>query len=310
MQMIEVNNLSKHFGATKVIDNVSFSIAKGEIVGFLGPNGAGKTTTMRLLTGYLSPDSGKIVIQGQDLSEHISTIQTKIGYLPENNPLYKDMLVSEQLAFAAQLRNIPPAKRAQAYDFVVSAVSIADVFYRPIAELSKGYRQRVGMAVALLHQPEIIIMDEPTEGLDPNQRTEIRGLIRTLAKDRTFIISTHVMQEAAALSNRLLIINKGKIVADGTPDDLTHSASGKDRYLLEVKGSKVISTLKAATGLRLVSVDKKSASGAVVLLEADAGNTPQIVTDLLKTHQWQLERFVPQTRNLEDVFHQLTHETV
>ena len=194
--MLTVQRLTKSFGSTKAVDDLSFSIAAGEIVGFLGPNGAGKTTTMRLIAGYLSPDSGKILIDNKPVGEEGSDARRHIGYLPENNPLYRDMLVSEFLTLSADLKGIPSEKRAEAFDFAVRAVDIGDVYYRPVGELSKGYKQRVGMAVALLHRPSILILDEPTEGLDPNQRTEIRTLIKSLAKDRTILLSTHVMQEA------------------------------------------------------------------------------------------------------------------
>lgn len=221
--MIKVKNLTKSFGVVKAVDNVSFTIRPGEIVGLLGPNGAGKTTVMRLLTGFLLPDHGLIQIEQK----------AGIGYLPENNPLYQEMLVVELLNFSAEIKQLSPGERKKAFDFVVSVLGLNEVFYRPISELSKGFRQRVGLALALLCQPKILILDEPTEGLDPNQRLEMRQLIKKMAKGRTIIMSTHVMPEAAAVCNRILIINQGKLVADATPKKLAVLAKSRKLFWLE-----------------------------------------------------------------------------
>jgi ABC-2 type transport system ATP-binding protein len=191
--MITVKNLTKKFDSFKAVDDISFSVEKGEIVGLLGPNGAGKTTTMRMLTGFLSADAGSIKIDEIDIEKDPVTAQKKIGYLPENNPLYKNMQVAEFLELADQLHQIKEADKKEALDFAVKAVGIEKVYYRSIGELSKGYKQRVGIAAALIHRPEIIILDEPTECLDPNQRAEIRQLIKDLSKEHTIIMSTHVM---------------------------------------------------------------------------------------------------------------------
>lgn len=305
--MIQVKNLTKSFGETKAVDGLTFTVNTGEIVGFLGPNGAGKTTTMRLLTGFLSPDSGVININDQTPDDNLHHIQTQIGYLPENNPLYKDMLVSEMLSMAADLKAIPAKSRKEAFDFAVSAVSIDDVFYRPIGELSKGYKQRVGMAIALLHKPNILIMDEPTEGLDPNQRTEIRALIKDLAKERTIIISTHVMQEATALSNRILIINKGRLVADGNPDELTQGSKDERILELEVEGAKIASTLKTLKDIKSVSTEKIKGNRYKVSIVSDAQKPFQpILSSLIGKHNWTLWSLQEKRQNLEDVFQQLT----
>lgn len=307
--MITVQNLTKSFGQVKALQDLSFTVQPGEVVGFLGPNGAGKSTTMRIITGFISPDSGTVTIDDIPVAERTTEIQRKIGYLPENNPLYKDMLVSELLALSADLKNIPKAKRREAFDFVVNAVGIADVFYRPIRELSKGYKQRIGIAVALLHQPTIIIMDEPTEGLDPNQRSEIRALIRTLAKDHTIIVSTHVMQEASAVCNRLLIINKGKLVADGTPDELTRKAQHERTLILEVQGSNVETELKALPGITHVDLTAVGSNRllARLMLEGEAAIQPAI-SSLAHRHQWIIWKLAEEEHSLEDVFHALTHE--
>jgi ABC-2 type transport system ATP-binding protein len=248
--MITVKNLTKKFDSFKAVDDISFSVEKGEIVGLLGPNGAGKTTTMRMLTGFLSADAGSIKIDEIDIEKDPVTAQERIGYLPENNPLYKNMQVAEFLELASQLHQIKEADKKEALDFVVKAVGIEKVYYRLIGELSKGYKQRVGIAAALIHRPEIIILDEPTEGLDPNQRAEIRQLIKDLSKEHTIIMSTHVMQEASVVCNRMLIINKGKIIADGRPEDLA-KLSRKEMILnLEIEGEQIEEKLRALTKIK------------------------------------------------------------
>ncbi len=224
--MIEVRNIVKNYGYVKALDNVSFEVKKGEIVGFLGPNGAGKTTTMRIITGYLYPDSGDVLVKGVSVVNDPLEVKRNIGYLPEDNPLYYDMEVTEYLEFIGEARGVRKHKLKSEIDRVVETVDISHVLYRPIGELSKGYKQRVGLAQALLHDPEILILDEPTTGLDPTQIVEIRELIKQLGKEKTLIISTHILPEAAATSTRILIINKGKIVASGTPDELTALAEG------------------------------------------------------------------------------------
>lgn len=295
--MIRLSHVSKSFGSFKAVDDVSFTVKSGEIVGFLGPNGAGKTTTMRMMTGFYTPDSGTIEIAGD------------IGYLPENNPLYKDMLVAEQLAFSADLKGLFGQKRKEAIDFAVSSVSIEDVYYMPIRELSKGYRQRVGIAQALLHKPKILIMDEPSEGLDPNQRTEIRSLIKHLSSHHTIIMSTHVMQEVQAVCNRMIIINKGKIVADGTPSDLVKQLGGKRQLIVEIEGKNVQETLSSIEGVEDVSM-KKGRDGiirAVLTVKKNAKIQPELSKHAAK-HGWILWKIAEEERQLEDIFHALTED--
>lgn len=305
--MIKVSKLNKSFGSVNALSGLSFEIKKGEIVGFLGPNGAGKTTTMRLLTGYLSPDSGSISIDGKNIDDNLQLAQSKIGYLPENNPLYKDMLVSETLDFAADLKHIPTNKIKSSLDFVVNALGIDDVFYRQIGELSKGYKQRVGMAMALLHKPKILIMDEPTEGLDPNQRTEIRSLIKDLAKERTIILSTHVMGEANAVATRLLIINQGKLVADGTPQQLAEGSSKEKTVELEIQGTKISTTLKKLKYIKVLkSTRLKSNRYQITLSVKTSKNIQPQLSKLAVKHKWVIWKLTEPENNLEDIFHQLT----
>jgi len=305
--MIKVENLSKSFGSVKAVDDTSFEIKKGEVVGFLGPNGAGKTTTMRMLTGFLSPDKGQIYIDQEQIVDSDTDFQKKIGYLPENNPLYQEMLVSEILNLSADLKDIPKEKRKESFDFVVSAVGIGDVYYRPVNELSKGYKQRVGMAMALLHRPKILIMDEPTEGLDPNQRTEIRKLIKELAKERTIILSTHVMQEASAVCSRLLIISKGKIVADGTTKELSKLSKSEKVIELEIEGNDVESSLRKLPGIEHFDIDKKDEKKiwAKIMTNQSIELQPEIAK-LSHKNKWIIWKLLEQEHKLEDIFHKLT----
>lgn len=307
--MIKVEKLNKSFGNVEAVKDLSFDIAKGEVVGFLGPNGAGKTTTMRLLAGYFTPDSGTIEIGGTRMSDDIAEVQKKIGYMPENNPLYKDMLVTEILALSADLKGIPQAERRDAYNFVVNAVSIADVFYQPIGELSKGYKQRVGMAVALLHRPDILILDEPTEGLDPNQRSDIRALIKDFSDDHTVIMSTHVMQEAQAVCDRLVIIGKGSLIADGTPEDLSRMAENERSVEVLIEGSGVDMALKSLKKVSHVDISrtKNGLVNAKLMTDTSVRIQPEL-SKLASDKGWTIWKLVEEEHTLEDVFHKLTSE--
>jgi len=218
---IKVDHILKVYGAQKAVDTISFEVKQGEIVGFLGPNGAGKSTTMKMITGYLTPDGGKIEVCGLPVEGEALATKKKIGYLPELNPLYQDMYVREYLGFVAGLHKIPsPEKRVEE---VVQLTGLTPEANKLIEQLSKGYKQRVGLAAALIHDPEVLILDEPTTGLDPNQIIEIREVIRTLGKEKTILFSTHILQEVEALCNRVIIINKGKIVADASLQELLES---------------------------------------------------------------------------------------
>src|ERR1043166_6257142 len=220
MSLLSLARVSKRFNGVAAVDGVSFTVGRGEVVGFLGPNGAGKSTTMRMITQYLDPDEGAIQFDGVPLADAGEGAKRRIGYLPENTALYGEMLVSEYLEFVARLREIAPAERARATDEAVAGTQIETVFNRPIAELSKGFRQRVGLAAAILHRPDLLVLDEPTEGLDPNQRVEIRRLISDLGRERTVILSTHVLPEVQHTCSRVIIINRGRIAADGAVDEL------------------------------------------------------------------------------------------
>src|SRR5689334_17175188 len=230
---IKIENLSKRYGPQRAVDNISFEVKTGEILGFLGPNGAGKTTTMKMITGYLSVGEGDIQIGGKSLKETGDEIKRHIGYLQENNPLYLDMPVIEYLRFCAALQGVENSRIEERIRTMVSRCGLNAEKHKKIGELSKGYRQRVGLAQAMIHDPEILVLDEPTTGLDPNQIVEIRKLIREIGKEKTVILSTHILPEVEATCDRILIINKGRIVADGTSDTLRKQASGSE--LLKVR---------------------------------------------------------------------------
>lgn len=309
--MIHVKHLTKSFKDVKAVRDLSFDIERGEIVGLLGPNGAGKTTSMRLMTGFLAPDSGSVSIDGMLVTEQATDIQKHIGYLPENNPLYKEMLVSELLQFSAETKKIPKHEQAAAFDFAVSSVGIGDVFYRKIGELSKGYKQRVGLAVALLHKPKILILDEPTEGLDPNQRTDIRSLIKNLAKDRTILISTHVMQEASAICSRMLIINKGKLIADGTPEGLSRTLRRGHCILGEFEGAGVEDKLRSLPHIEDIQIEKTDQGRvrARITTKELVELQPQI-SKFARENSWIIWKITEEEKSLEDIFHVLTSITV
>jgi gliding motility-associated transport system ATP-binding protein len=308
MSLLSLDGVSKRFDGVTAVDRVSFAVDRGQVVGFLGPNGAGKTTTMRLITQFYEPDEGEITLDGTPLAAAEREAKRRIGYLAENNPLYGDMLVADYLAFIADLRELAGPTRARSLDEAVTATGIEGVFYRPIGDLSKGYRQRVGLAQAILHRPDLLVLDEPTEGLDPNQRVEIRQLIGTLGRDRTVILSTHVLSEVQQSCSRLLIINRGKIVADGAVDRLIERAEGAVEIAVEAAGDGIADGLRALPGARNVTVSRTVGDGRVaVTLTADrsADLRPRIFA-LATARGWTLYELHQETGSLEELFRQLT----
>jgi ABC-2 type transport system ATP-binding protein len=309
MSLVRLHEVAKRFGEVRAVDGVSFSIDRGEVVGFLGPNGAGKTTTMRLITRALEPDSGTIEIDGRSVDEDPAEARRRIGYLPESNPLYQEMLVGEFLTFMARLRGIEPARVADRIEPAVDQTGIGDVYYRPIAHLSKGYRQRVGLAQAILAEPDILILDEPTEGLDPNQRVEIRKLITRLGQDHTVLLSTHVLQEVQAVCDRLLIIHRGKIIADGGVSALLAGGESGTRVVVEIDAQPG-SLRKALEDLPSVSrVEEAADAGArprfVVRGAGEADPRPDIFA-LARDRNWTLWEMGRQQEDLEQFFRDLT----
>ena len=230
--MIHLNNIMKSFGNVKAVDNISFDIGKGEVVGLLGPNGAGKTTTMRIITGFIKPNSGSVLIDGDSIDKQI-LVKSKIGYLPENCPLYIDLETNELIKYFCKLRKIPSNQISARIDKIVETCGLGDVRYRTVGELSKGFKQRVGLSLALVHEPPILILDEPTSGLDPNQIVEIRKLIKEIGKEKTVILSTHIMQEVEATCQKAIIINEGKLISEGTLSEL--KSNKKDVVIFEIK---------------------------------------------------------------------------
>ena len=305
---IEVGGVSKFFGALAAVNNLTFSIRKGEVVGFLGPNGSGKTTTMRMLTSFYTPDVGSINIDGLDTKDHDIATRERIGYLPENNPVYADLLVSEYLDFVADLRGLTKRGRRENIAQTVEETGLQDVYSRPIGQLSKGYKQRVGLAQAIAHRPSILILDEPTEGLDPNQRLTIRDLIRSLGQDRTVMLSTHVMQEVETTCERILLISRGKLVADSPVKELLQRARGIRTVHIEVEGSEVEKALGEVPGVgdieRAEPIDGRKRY-VITAQDNDVDLRPQIF-QLAAKRGWTLWELREDRARMEDVFHMLT----
>jgi gliding motility-associated transport system ATP-binding protein len=306
MSLLTLTDVSKRFDDVTAVDGLTFSVDRGEVIGFLGPNGAGKSTTMRMITQYLEPDEGQVLLDEQPLVEAGREAKRRIGYLPENNPLYVDMLVGEYLAFVARLRGLEAQQARRAIDEAVAATGIGHVFFRPIGELSKGYRQRVGLAQAILHRPDLLVLDEPTEGLDPNQRVEIRRLITELGKDRTVMLSTHVMGEVQHTCSRILVIHEGKIVADGPVDRLLAQAAGQSHIGIEVKGDGVEAALRAVDGVVAVEPRNAPAGRVAATVVTKGEDLRPVLFQLVADRGWTLYELHAETRDLEDVFRQLT----
>lgn len=269
--MIEVNNLTKSYGRLKAINNLSFTVGKGEILGFLGPNGAGKSTTMNIITGYIPSTEGTVKVAGVDVFENSKEVKKKIGYLPENPPLYLDMTVQSYLLFVSQLKQVPRKLRKSNIDDVIELVKLGDVRNRLIKNLSKGYRQRVGLAQALMGNPEVLILDEPTVGLDPKQIIEIRNLIKSLGKDKTIILSSHILPEVSAVCERLIIINKGEIAAIDTPDNLSNVLAGSDKLMVRIEGpsDRILKIIKGINGVKNVEIYEKSEKDTNFIIESE-----------------------------------------
>ena len=304
---IQVQDVNKNFGQFKAVQDLSFNIKKGEIVGFLGPNGAGKTTTMRLLTSYYTPDTGKILINGVDNAEHDLETRKSIGYLPENNPLYEDLLVSEYLSFIADLRGMKGPVRKTNLEQTIEEAGLSEVFHRPISELSKGYHQRVGLAGAILHRPSILILDEPTEGLDPNQRISMRDLVKSLGVERTVLVTTHVMQEVETTCERVLVINRGRLIADSPVEDILKLTPSLRRVYIEVQGNEVNNHLLQLESVE--SVDQMSSDHGIekygINLSGSEDARPHIYK-LATKNNWVLWELHEEQMKLEDVFQTLT----
>jgi len=305
--MIEIKKLTKDYGKFRAVNEVDFSVRKGEILGFLGPNGAGKTTTMRLITGFLKPTSGKVIVSGYDVQENPLQVKSKIGYLPENPPLYPEMNVVSYLKFIADIKGLEKSKIKHNIANVLDLCSLTSVSKRVIANLSKGFKQRVGMAQALINDPKVLILDEPTSGLDPKQIIEIRNLIKSLAEDRTVILSSHILPEVQMTCERVIIINNGRIVAEDKQDNLSRYLNGLDAYQVLMKkiSKAVVLFIKGIDGVVNVGVDKSNTK--LLYIEANKDIRSDIIKQLVSKNHEVLE-FKTRDFSLEDVFLKLTTE--
>ena len=306
---IVVENLTKKYGPQRAVDNISFEVKTGEILGFLGPNGAGKTTTMKVITCFMAPTDGDVKVDGLSIHDDQDKIKKRIGYLPENNPLYHDMGVLEYLEFIAELQGVPKDKIPVRIAEMVKVCGLNVEKHKKIGELSKGYRQRVGLAQAMIHDPEILILDEPTTGLDPNQIVEIRKLIRELGREKTVILSTHILPEVEATCDRILIINDGKIVADGTSDALRKQSQGQEVLRVQIteapEKDKVITELQKLENVAMVDpVDDME--DTYLINSANDQSSRRDIFKLCVKKKWVLTEMTPIETKLEDVFRQLT----
>lgn len=308
--MIDVKHLTKQYGITVAVKDVSFTVQKGEVLGFLGPNGAGKTTTMKIITCYMPPTAGTVVVGGDDVLEQSFEVRRKIGYLPENTPLYSDMTVESYLYFIAQIRDIPNHLRKSRVDEMTDTCSLKGVLKKDIGTLSKGFKQRVGLAQAMIHDPQILILDEPTSGLDPNQIIEIRKLIKELGKQKTIILSTHILPEVSATCDRVIIINDGTLVASGTPDELQAKSAG-ERIIyttLSADAKSVRAKIEKFDWVKDITTQPQPGGKTRLRIVAsqDAADANERIFGLAVENNWTLSELYQESLSLEDVFLKLT----
>jgi len=310
--MIHVEHLTKNYGDIAAVDQINFEIQKGEILGLLGPNGAGKTTTLRMLTGFLRPSTGTIRVKELDIDRHPIAIKKIMGYLPESAPLYHDMLVFDYMNYVADIREIQPDRKLARIRELGDLCGLNPVMHMPIAELSKGFKQRVGLAHAMMSDPEILILDEPTSGLDPNQIVEIRDIIKRIGKQKTVVLSTHILSEAEATCDRVVIISRGKIVADGDIDKLKHSAGDTSLIhltLQQAEGDAVRQKLSTIAGVKgIVKLDAADRQLKVTLSVPSTEDLRGEIYRTVKQTDWELLEFYQESRTLETVFRELTKE--
>ncbi|MBT8364417.1 MAG: ABC transporter ATP-binding protein [Deltaproteobacteria bacterium] len=311
--MIQVKNLTKYYHSLCAVDQISLDIQKGEILGLLGPNGAGKTTTLRMLTGFLQPTAGSIQVKDYSIDEHPLEIKKILGYLPESAPLYHDMLVFDYLGYVADIRQIDQGRKLDRIRQLADLCGINEVMHQPIGELSKGYKQRVGLAHAMMNDPEILILDEPTSGLDPNQIVEIRQIIKQIGKEKTIILSTHILSEAEATCDRVVIINRGKIVADGSTESLKKSAGNKKFIQLSLQKAdfksvdKALAAIEGITGIK--PIEEKEGQ-LEVRIDCRTSVDPRAeIYLMIKQTDWVVLEFHQETQTFETIFRELTLES-
>jgi len=309
--VIEVQHLTKRYGPVTAVDDISFTVERGEILGFLGPNGAGKTTTMRVLTGYMPPTGGKAIVAGYDVLEQPLEAKRRTGYLPETPPLYPDMTVHEYLTFVAKIKGVARAERKARVEEMMRKVHVLDMANRSCSKLSKGYRQRVGLAQALMHNPDVLILDEPTAGLDPKQIIETRQLIRGLAGDHTIILSTHILPEVSQTCQRVVIINRGRVVAVDTPDNLTSRLRGSETMYLQVDaaGADAATVLQRITGVTRVTVADTKQQVVGYEVDSEAGrDVRRELAAAVVSRGWGLLEMRAMRMSLEEIFLHVTTE--
>ena len=304
--MIEIRNLTKKFGRFTAVDNLSFTVTEGEVLGFLGPNGAGKTTTMKVITGFLSASGGTVIVDGHDISKNPIEVKSLIGYLPEGAPCYGDMTTLAFLKFIARIRGYRGEEIVERVQHVVNEVELHSVCQQTIETLSKGFRRRVGLAQAIMHDPKVLILDEPTDGLDPNQKHHVRELIKNLARDKIVIISTHILEEVTAVCSRAIIIAEGRIVADGTPAEL--ESRSKYHHAVTVRLTDEYDLAADLSGLAAVSAVEKDGSEELSYTILAAGNTSIFaqVSEIAQSKNWPITEFHVSRGRLEDVFRSVT----
>jgi len=308
--MIKVSGVTKKFPARLAVDDVSFEVGRGEIVGFLGPNGAGKTTTMRMLTGYLPQNSGSIEVAGYDIAKHPQEVRRRIGYLPESCPLYPEMRVDEYLKFRASLKGVKVSARRSKINEVKEQCGLTEVGKRIIGQLSKGFRQRVGLADSLVHDPDLLVLDEPTVGLDPFQIRQVRELITKLAERHTILLSTHILQEVEAICERILIISEGKIVASDTEENLHRKLHACSMIEMEIRAEKegAVERVKQMSGVDVRTVNELADGWLWLEIEADSASMRVELFNMAVAEGWALRELSEQQHSLEDTFVQMTRK--
>ncbi len=308
--MIEITNLSKRFGELTAVDGVSFQVVRGDVLGFLGPNGAGKSTTMKMITGFIAPDAGSVVVGGDDISLHPVEVKRRIGYLPEGAPLYGDMTVRGFLSFIAEIRGYQGPQRRQRLDRAAELVSLGSVLDQSIETLSKGFKRRVGLAQAIIHDPEVLILDEPTDGLDPNQKHDVRKLIRSMAEDKVIVLSTHILEEVDAVCTRAIIIAEGRIVSDGTPAELVARSIMHNAVSITVRTSAADGIRAELAGLphvRDVEVVEENGERVRFQVFPEGGAMViEAVGRMVRERGWELEELRVERGQLDEVFRRVT----
>jgi ABC-2 type transport system ATP-binding protein len=314
--MVNIKNLCKEFGSLMAVDDISFTVHQGEVLGFLGPNGAGKSTTMKMITGFLTPTDGSVSIDGDDIVDHPIKVKQRLGYLPEGAPAYPDMTTIAFLDFIAQIRGFTGRDKSRRVDETIQRVNLDKVVYQSIDTLSKGFKRRVGLAQAILHDPDVLILDEPTDGLDPNQKHEVRSLIKNMAKEKVIILSTHILEEVHAVCNRAIIIANGKIVADGTPSDLEAKSQYHNSITISIKAAAdqtydLRKSLLSVAGVNKVEI-LNEADGNLLTYQVFPKENRSIIAEISQhahQQQWEIEELFVNKGRLDDVFRTITTAT-